>query len=250
MFRYRFLRAAALALVLYGCLGLAIAAAMLAVGLSTFSQIGGLHGTLDSERASLVQSIRTMSATVRDTSAATVDFGTSIDGGRASADNASKLANDMAGTFREMSANLNISIFGLQPLAGLTPQFERSADELQQLAIALGATRDALGQNKNDVQRISADLNQLQSQLDTIASSLSQPGVLGFSGQELLPLQVAFYGMCLLVLLQSAFSLVAGVSMFRLARAVGSEPLFPTLRRSALAEAADGEPERLPVIRR
>jgi HPt (histidine-containing phosphotransfer) domain-containing protein len=249
MIGYRFLRTAALALELYGILGLAIAAAMLVVGLSTFAQIALLQKTLDNERASLVQSIRTVSGTVHDTAASTSDFQRSIDRARTAADSASTLANSTAGTFRSLATSVNISVFGVQPLAAVAPQFEQSADQLQQLAISLGATRDSLAQNGNDVARVGNDLAQLQGQLDAVANSLSQPGVLGFGPQTLLPFEVAFFGMCLLVILQSAFSLVAGVMLFRMQRALGSEALFPALRgrRGALPGSADGEPERLPL---
>lgn len=225
MFRYRFLRSAAVALGLYGVLGLLIAAAMLVVGISTFGQVTSLQQTLESERLALVRSIRTVSGTLRDTAGATSDFQMSIDNARGAADQASKLANDSAGTFRQMGSSAAvISILGFQPLAGIAPQFTSSADQLQQMAISLGATRDALAQNRSDVQRVGADLSDLQVQLDAVAASLSQPGLLGLEPQGLLPFQVAFYGMCLLVILQSAFAIVAGVVLYRLQSASETGP--------------------------
>ena len=244
MVRYRFLRSAAIALTAYGVLGLLIAAAMLVVGSTTFSQVTGLQKTLESERMSLVQSIRTVSGTLKDTSGATNDFRASINNARSAADQASKLANDSAGTFRDLGARVAaVTILGFQPLAGIAPQFSSSADQLQGLAIQLGSTRDALAQNGADVQRVGTDLGQLQTQLEAVADSLSKPGVLGLDTQSLLPFQVAFYGMCLLVILQSAFSIVAGIVLYRLQRALGLEPLFPHIRRdvpAATTTSVDG----------
>jgi hypothetical protein len=237
VFRYRFLRTAAIALEVYGVLGLLITAAMLVVGYSTFSQVNGLQRGLESERASLVQSIRTVSRTIADTGASTANFQQSIDGARTAANDASSMANQSAGTFRQLAQALNISVFGTQPLAGVVPQFNQSADQLQQLAISLGTTRDSLAQNGNDVRRVGADLTQLRGQLDAVANALEQPGMFGAT-QQLLPFQVAFYGMCLLVLLQSIFSVVAGAALFRLQRALGSEPLFPHLHRRRVDGAA------------
>jgi hypothetical protein len=234
MFGNRSLRSAGIALMLYGVLGLGTAVAMLVVGTTTFNQITALQTTLERERSSLVRSIRTASTTLKDTASATGNFQTSIDGARSSADGASKLANDTAGTFRELSANLNLSIFGIQPLAGLAPQFALGADQLQQLAISLGTTRDALGGNGTDIQRVTNDLTQLQSELDAVATSLEQPGVLGMGTQAMLPFQLAFFGMIVLVLLQSAFSIVAGIALLRLQRAMGDRPLFPFLAHPAL----------------
>jgi hypothetical protein len=250
MFRYRFLRSAAVALGVYGVLGLFIGVAMLVVGSTTFSQIALLQTTLETERVALVQSIRTVSSTLHDTAGATADFQRSIDGARGAANQASNLANDSAGTFREMGANLGaISIFGFQPLAGVSPQFDHSADQLQQLAISLGTTREALAQNGTDIQRVGADLNLLQTQLDRVATSLSQPGVLGLDARGMLPFQLAFYGMCLLVLLQSAFSIVAGIVLYQLQRALGTEALFPALGRRALpAPAPESESKQLSLV--
>lgn len=244
MFRYQFLRSAAIALCAYGVLGLIIAAAMLVVGISTFGQVTSLQRTLESERQSLVQSIRTVSGTLRDTSAATSGFQQSIDNARGAADQASKLANNSAGTFRDLAARAGaVSVLGVQPLAGVAPDFDTSADQLQQLAITLGTTRDALSQNGDDVRRVGGDLGLLQTQLDAVASSLDQPGVLGMDARSLLPFQVAFYGMCLLVVLQSAFSIVAGAALYRLQRALGGEPLFPHIK-SVRTATTSGEVER------
>src|SRR6266851_2578103 len=237
MFGYRFLRSVAVALGAYGVLGLFIGAAMLSVGMTTFGQVTTLQATLENERVALVKSLRTVSGTLQDTAGATADFKRSIDSARGAADQASRLANDSAGSFRDMGASLGASsVLGFQPLAGVTPQFARSADQLQQLAISLGVTRQALAQNGTDVQRVGADLNLLQTQLDLVAASLSQPGVLGLDTRGMLPFQLAFYGMCLLVILQSAFSIVAGVVLYRLQRALGTEALFPALGRRALPQ--------------
>src|SRR6266851_5420741 len=160
MVRYRFLRSAAVALCAYGVLGLFISVAMLVVGSTTFGQIQTLQATLENERVALVKSLRTVSGTLQDTAGATADFKRSIDSARGAADQASRLANDSAGSFRDMGASLGaISILGFQPLAGIAPQFAHSADQLQQLAISLGLTREALAQNSADVQRVGADLN-------------------------------------------------------------------------------------------
>jgi hypothetical protein len=243
MFRTRFLRSAAVAFGIYGVLGLLIATTMLVVGSSTFGQVATLSTTLERERTALIESIRTASGTLRDTANATADFQRSIDTARGAADQASVLANDSAGTFRDLGASVkSLSFFGVQPLAGLGPQFDRSADQLQQLAVSLGTTREALGQNGSDVQRVGADLSLLQQQLDAVAASLNTPGVLGLDTRALVPFQIAFYGMCLLVILQSAFSIVAGMVLSRLAEALGDLPLFPHAQgRRALPAAPDAE---------
>ncbi|MDQ6673319.1 MAG: hypothetical protein M3069_21690 [Chloroflexota bacterium] len=251
MFGYRFLRSAAVALWLYGLLGVVIAGVLLIVGLSVFDRVMELQKTLETERAAVVQSVRGMSGTLRDTAAATSDFQRSIDTARGSADEASKLANDSAGTFRSLGSSLNsLTFLGIQPLAGLQPQFDHSADQLQQLAISLGTTRESLAQNGSDVGRVGTDLTSLQTQLDGLAVSLAQPGVLGFDASSLLPFQIAFYAICALILVQSGFSILGGVVLYRLQRNLGGRPLFPALeRQTAVLEVESVETEeRLSLV--
>jgi hypothetical protein len=200
---------------------------MLVVGLATFNRVAALSSTLEHERLALVQSLRTASTTLGDTATTTADFQQSVTTARGAADQASKLANDSAGNFRDLGSSMrSLNVFGLQPLTGLAPQFDNSADQLQQLAITLGTSRDALTTNTSDIQRVSTDLQLLQGQLNAVAESLNQPGVLGFDNQSVLPFQIAVYGMSLLVLLQSAFSIVVGVVLYRIQRALGSAKLI------------------------
>jgi hypothetical protein len=230
---YRFIRAAAFALIVYGALGVLVALSLIAIGATTFGQLAGLQNGLDGQRRSIVQSIRTVSGLVRDTADATADFRRSLDEARASADGASQLSNQAAGTFRQLAASMDLQIFGLQPLVGLAPQFNQSANQLQQLAISIGATRDALAQNGTDVQRASSDLATLQIQLDQMASTLDAPGVFGLGFDTLLPFQIAFYGTCALLIVQSVFSVIAGIVLVR---------LTPGIRlRTATTTAADGD---------
>lgn len=239
MFRTRFLGIAALALGIYGLLGLLIGLAMLVVGITTFSSIDTLSKTLEGERASLVHSIRTASVTLGDAGAATANFQTSVQSVRVAADQASGLANDSAGTFRDMGGQMRaINLFGISPLANLAPQFDHSADQLQGLAIALGTTRETLAQNQSDIGKIGGQFGTLRTQLEDVANSLDKPGVLGLDTRGMLPFQVAVYGMCLLVILQSALSIVAGITLSRLARALGNEPLFPHVTRRSLSAGA------------
>ena len=96
MVGFRLVRAAALALGLYGILGVFVSAAMVIVGIWTFDQLVSLQATLETQRAAIVQSIRTVSGAVHDTGGATTDVRQSIDSAQSAANQASVLSNDSA----------------------------------------------------------------------------------------------------------------------------------------------------------
>lgn len=250
MRRRSLVRTAALALVLYGVLGFFVGGAMALVGWSTFGQVQQLQATLDRERNTLVQSLRTVSRTLGNTAGATADFQRSLDSARDAAGTAADLAVSTGSTFRGIAQALNIQIFGLQPFAGLVPQFTQSADQLDQLSTTLATTRDSLDQNRQDVRRVGADLGEVQVQVNGLATTLDRAATLVTPGAQLLPFQVAFYGMCLLFALQSLFSLLAGLAL------VGQQETFATLaemmhhHRHARAPAGEGAAQgRAPVER-
>jgi hypothetical protein len=237
MFGYRFVRLAAVVLGLYGVLGIAVAAATLVVGYWTFDQIMAVQRSVETQRIAIVQSIRTVSTAVQTAGNATTDVRRSVETARGAADQASILANDSAGTFRDMSANLgSLTIFGLQPLTALAPQFDKNADQFQQLAITLGNTREALGQNSADIQRVGGDLTQVKAQLDGLAVSLDQPIVFGLGARGMLPFQIAFFGICLLIGIQSAMSIAASLVLFRLQLAMSRQSLVVVARSETPSE--------------
>lgn len=215
---HRFLRLAAAALSAYGILGLLVALGLLLAGGSALNQLLAVDRSLETQRVALVQSIRTAGTTLQDTVGATAGAQQSVQSASGAADQASKLANDSAGTFRELGASLaSLTLLGFQPLVGLGPRFGSTADQLQLLAISLGTTRDALAHNASDVQQVGADLSRLQAQLDAMATALSQTSTFGLDARGVFVLQAALYGLCLLVVVQSALAIVAAVMLFRLA---------------------------------
>jgi DNA-binding FrmR family transcriptional regulator len=215
MSRAAFGRLAGLALVLYGILGLFVALAVVVVGYSMFARVQDLARQLDSQRIAVASSLQTAAGTVHDTAAGMGSFQQTVGGAQQAADQASQLAFNTGISFRQMADQLNVQVFGIQPFATVVPQFQQSADQLTQLAITLGDTRDGLKQSDANVQQVTTDLSQLEGQLRGMSNALNNATAYGAVGQQLLPFEVAFYSMCLLVAMQSIFSIVAGFALMR-----------------------------------
>jgi hypothetical protein len=217
------LRLAALACCVYAVVAVVTAGALGVVGFTTAQRLAVVAESFEVQRDNLVQAMRTASAALRSSATATGNFRSSIDAASGAVDQASLLANDSAGTFRDLAAQLRaLVVFGVQPLGGVAPQFDTSADQLQSLAISLGKTRDALGSNGSNVARVSGDLSQLQAQLDTMAASLDEPGTVGIDARDVLVLQLAFGGLVVLIGLQALGTLVLGIALWRMAGHVGN----------------------------
>ncbi len=182
-----------------------------------------------------------------DSAGATAQFQHTLDGARQSADSAAGLASQTSGTFREMAQAVQVQVFGFEPLGGLAPQFQQSADQLDQLASTLAATRDALQGNATRVQQVGGDLRGVQQQVDNLATTLDRAGVLMAPTEVETPLKVAFYGMCALFALQSLFSLLAGIALLREHESIMILARLVAHHRREEGLRAAGEPLALPT---
>ena len=250
MLRRAGLRTAALALILYGLFGFLVGATVAIIGYSTFQSVDALRGMLDSERGSLALSLRGVSRTVGDSADATGQFQQTLDGARQSADSAAALASQTAASFRNMAQQVQVQIFGIEPLGGLAPQFQQSADQLDQLAATLASTRDALQSNSADVARVGGDLRGVQQQVNTLAATLDRAGVLVPPAEAEAPFKLAFLGMCALFALQSLFSLLAGIALLREHESILILARLVAQHRREQALRAKGEPLALPAEER
>lgn len=210
-----FIRTAGIAFALYGILGVAIAGFMLLVGRATFDELERLRASFDRDRTALVQSLRTVGRTIGAAGESTGSFDGSLASAQNSANTASQLAFETSNTFRTMAQQMQLQVFGIQPLVTLAPQFEQGAEQLLQLAITMGDTRDAMSTNRSQISRVTSELAQLQREVGQVADSFDRSTQSLAAPGQLLPFQVAFYGMSGLVLIQSLFSLVAGFALMR-----------------------------------
>lgn len=250
MYRALFLRTAGVALAFYGVIGIFVVAATVLVGTTAFSEIARSREVLNQERTRVVDSLRTLSRTFADASAATGNVQQSLNGARDSANSASRLAADTATSFRGLAQSVQLDVFGIQPFGGLAPQFDLSASQLDELSVTLRATQDSLGQNSRDILRVGSDLAAVQRQVTVLADTLAGMDLMAASGQQsFLPLQVAFFGLCLLLGLQSLFALIAGVALLRYASGVRMRALG-AIEQVALPGSTPAPSNAAPIVRR
>jgi pimeloyl-ACP methyl ester carboxylesterase len=187
-------RAAAGALVAYGAVGLLIVAALgasVAPALSTLDALAGSSADVE----------KTL-ATTRD---AFDTFGASLVDGRRSAQQAAVTARSSAATARQLADAMAVSIFGAQPLLGLSSGFRQQATDITGLASDLDALAAALSRDERDVRAIRDQVAVLHDRTVLIASSQAAS----------LPLAQVLYLALLWVAAQSAAAVWIGVLLWR-----------------------------------
>lgn len=162
-------RALGWALLAYGIAGVALVVVGAIGGLEMASRVEHLALRADS----------TLAAAQRATQA-TADSFTGVDEslrtGEISADGAATLARDTSATLRSLSLAMSLNILGTQPLQPLAADFAASADQAAALADTLDGVSTSLADTRADMTGIGAELDQLAVELGALRDASSTEG--------------------------------------------------------------------------
>ncbi len=208
-------RWAPLGLVAYGVLGLAILAVALILVSGPLEQLGALGSTAETQRASLVRSLRSTSQTLADASSAFSGFGDSLAQARRSTGRAADLSRDVSTTMAGLANGMRVTVFGVQPLAELAPGFERAAAQLRELGGDLDGIAAAMARNADDVERTRGNLGELRTHVDELAVAAERTRIPVGSPAALAALRLALYGLIAWLAAPAVASLLLGLALWR-----------------------------------
>lgn len=212
--RDRFLRVAAVGLVVYGVFGFALLGLAYTVAAQTFAQVDALRRSVDQQRVALSASLQTTSQALASAATTFDGFGTTLAEARGSSLQAAQFARELGTTMADMAAASNIQIFGLAPLGGLGAGFDRASQQLAGLGTDLERTGQALGKNVDDVAAIEASVAQARAQVDALARAFDATTLPGAQPELMRPFELAIYGLLLWLGCQALVSVVLGVMLF------------------------------------
>jgi len=214
----RWRRWAPLALIAYGLVGLAFLAASAVLVSQPLEQLGELGSTAETQRAALVRSLRSTSRTLDDAARGFSGFGESLGIARRSTARAADLSRDVSTTMSSLATAMNVTVFGVQPLAELGPGFERAAAQLRELGTDLDGIGTAMVRNADDVERARGDLLGLRSQVDELALAAERTQIPLGSPIALAALRLGLYALIAWLAAPAVASLLLGVALWRASR--------------------------------
>jgi hypothetical protein len=208
-----------LALAAYGVAGLLLLA-VAAIGLARpLEQLGALGGAVETERRSLVSTLRETSQTLADAGVGFGGFGESLAQARQSTDRAAALARDVSSTMSGIARASEVTVLGVQPLAQLAPQFDRAALQLQQLGTDMDGIGTAMTRNSADVEKARADIGRIRVQVEALASAAEATGIPAGTPAELSIMRLALYALIAWLALLALASVTGGLALLRASRA-------------------------------
>lgn len=195
-------------LVAYGLVGLALSIFGFTFGLDAAGQLERLAAATDT----------TLQAAARSTAGAADSFD-SIDSSLANAEGsiaqAATLSGDAGATLDALSAAMNLSIFGAQPLQPLADEFADAADQAEELAATLEVTSGSVSDVRTDADAIGGELGALANELEALRDAVPVNPV---------PIRGLVVLLMAYLTLPAVAALVAGSLMLRARRAAQEAP--------------------------
>jgi len=185
-------RVFASALIGYGASGVLLLTALTVAIVPMASTIDAVARSSEDVRATLVT-----------TTDAFDDFSESLLSARRSAERAASAARSSASAAKQLADGMAVSIFGAQPLLGLSAGFQKQSADLDSLASELDRLALSLGTNEADVRAIKTQIGALSARANAIS----------VGGSALLV--PALFLLMLWLAVPAVAALVAGIALVR-----------------------------------
>ena len=194
----------------------AIAYGIAGLGLVIIGALGGLEMAARVENLA-VRADSTLASAQRATEATADSFSgvdQSLAEGESSADSAAALARDASATLDSLALAMSLQILGTRPLQPLAGEFAASADQAAALAEELDGVGSSLSDTRADMARIGAELDQLAVELGALRDASSDGG----GGAP--PLRLFVTLMLIWLGLQAVAATIGGLALLRPPRVV------------------------------
>jgi hypothetical protein len=143
-------------------------------------------------------------------------MGTSLDDAKSAIDRASTISHGVATSMYGLRDAMNVSIFGAQPLSGLSGSFDTSGQNLDALGDDISSIGVALDANRADSATTSANLSALADSVHTLTGTVAAGPSVAISTSTLDEIKLAIYLVAAWLVLLALGCLAAGLYLVRI----------------------------------
>lgn len=169
---------------------------------------------VSAQQARLVESVNGVAVSVDDAAQATAGVSRSTADARAAVIQATETSANLATTFDQLAASSQVTVFGIQPLAGLIQPFTANAEDFQKVGSALTQTANSMDANARDMGRVAEDLRGISSQIRTTATQIQAVRTAALLDQGLASLELSGRLLLTLIFFESLLSALTGLALF------------------------------------
>ncbi|MDP8905764.1 MAG: hypothetical protein M3N29_10755 [Chloroflexota bacterium] len=170
--RRRALRVVGTLLIAYGVLGLVLLGVVGSPLSEPIDDFTALSDSVEEQRTAALDALDEAAETVDGAAAAVRNTDASLTQARAAVDRSSALSRGVAASMYQLAEAMTLTIFGMQPLIGLSTGFQQTGDQLVLLGDDLTAIGEALAANREDALGVAHSLDQLAAAIEQLSDEV------------------------------------------------------------------------------
>src|SRR3954454_5090784 len=205
-------------LIVWGVVGMVLLALFFNGLAGPISELNNMAASLETQRTAALAAIDNARTTIDKTASGVRGMDTSLADAKAAVDRSSGIATNVASTMSGLAEQMQIQIFGLQPLAGLSSGFSDAATPLGGLSTDLSTIGESLDANRDDAQAVAQSLDDLSSSLTDFRTAVNAGPQLDDVARSLDSLRIGILALLAWLGALAIGAVAAGIGCFVMAR--------------------------------
>jgi uncharacterized protein YoxC len=205
-------------LIAWGVVGMVLLALFFNGLAGPIADINDMAASIATQRAAALAAIDNAKTTIDKTATGVRGMETSLADAKAATDRAAGLATNLGTSMSGLADAMQVNIFGLQPLAGLSSGFSDTATQLGGLSTDLSTIGESLDSNRDDAQAVAQSLDDLSTSLGDFRTAVNSGPQLNDVAKSLDSLRIGILALLAWLGALAIFAVVAGIGCFVVAR--------------------------------
>jgi HAMP domain-containing protein len=215
-------------LVVYGLVGAVLLGAIGFAVAQPLDRITSIGASVGEQQAAALESLERASETIGQTAGAVRNMESSLVQAQLATQRAASLSSGMSLTMLSLAEQMQLSIFGIQPLITLYPSFEQSSQQLGLLAEDVEAIAAALDANRADTLTIAQGLDELGGSIDRLRVAIAAGPDVTSAVEVVQPIQLGMLALIGWLLVAALGSVLAGLACWSASKRARRGSIEPT----------------------
>lgn len=215
-------------LIAYGLVGAVLLVAIGASVARPFDDLAQAGSSIGEQQEAALDALDRASETLDQTASSVRNMETSLVEARVATQRAATISRGVGQSMLGLAQQMQLTIFGVQPLIGLAGGFEQSGSQLELLGDDIDTIATALDANREDAVEVAAGLNELSRSIDRLREAVAAGPDVSAAIDALAPLQLALLALLGWLLVAAIGSIIAGLLCWRASRFAGRGSIDPT----------------------
>ncbi len=215
-------------LIVYGVAGAVLLVAIALTLSQPLDDIKAIGTSVTDQRDAALEALDRASDTIDVTADSVRGMETSLVEAHGATERAAGLSRGVALSMQALADQMQLTIFGVQPLIGLAAGFEQSRVQLDLLAEDVATIATALDANREDAVEVADGLDELGASIDRLRAAVAGGPDLAEMMDGLEPVQLAVLALVGWLLLAALGSILAGLLCWRASRFARHGSIEPT----------------------